>query len=125
MGRCPELESVVNLFRTTQCFLMERFFDRWNLERKCQVSNELEKVAASNNLEQPKDLSAEAWREYEFNGRTTPYRITSPLQLIMRPGGSTHRVIDAEGVVHCVPAPGQQGCVLRWKPKDPANPVQF
>lgn len=30
-----------------------------------------------------------------------------------------------EGIVHCVPAPGFQGCVLRWKSKDSNKPVEF
>jgi hypothetical protein len=68
------------------------------------------------------DISAEAWREYEHGGRT--FRIESPVTLYLRPGGSTHRVLDAEGVVHCNPAPGD-GCALRWKPRDPSQPVQF
>jgi len=55
----------------------------------------------------------EEWREYDFNGRV--YRINHPTKLSFRPGGTTHRVVDAEGVVHCVPAPGQGDCVLRWK----------
>lgn len=73
------------------------------------------------------DLTKEEWREYEWgqpNARTT-YRIGSPVTLFMRKGGTTHRVLDADGIVHLIPAPGQQGCVLRWKPKDATDPVQF
>ena len=55
----------------------------------------------------------EEWREYDFSGRV--YRITKPQKVMFRAGGTTHRVIDAEGIAHCVPAPGEQGCVLRWK----------
>jgi hypothetical protein len=69
------------------------------------------------------DLTDEVWREYDFAGRT--YRIDSPVALYQRPGGTTHRVVDAYDVVHCVPAPGHFGCALRWQTKDPANPVQF
>lgn len=68
-------------------------------------------------------LSDEAWREYDWLQRV--YRINNPVTLFSRHGGTTHRVLDAEGVVHCVPAPGEQGCVLRWKTKDPNKPVQF
>jgi hypothetical protein len=68
-------------------------------------------------------LQDEAWREYDFGGRT--YRIESPVSLFWAPGKTTHRVLDANGVVHCVPAPGERGCVLRWQTKDPSNPVQF
>lgn len=62
------------------------------------------------------DISMELWREYDFGGRV--YRIEKPAKLFMRPGGSTHRVVDSEGVAHCVPAPGFQGCALRWKQAD-------
>ena len=55
----------------------------------------------------------EEWREYDFGGRA--YRIDKPVSVQFRPGGETHRVTDAEGIVHCVPAPGQNGCALRWK----------
>jgi hypothetical protein len=70
---------------------------------------------------EPKDISKEQWREYDFGGRT--YRIESPRQLFI--GTTTHRVVDANGVVHCVPAPGQDGCAARWQPRDAADPVQF
>ena len=55
----------------------------------------------------------EEWREYDFGGRV--YRIDKPVSLHFREGGSTHRVVDEAGIVHCVPAPGKDGCVLRWK----------
>jgi hypothetical protein len=68
-------------------------------------------------------LSLEEWREYDFGGRI--YRIDRPETLWYRPGGQTHRVLDQEGVVHCVPAPGINGCVLRWRSKEGFAPVQF
>jgi len=55
----------------------------------------------------------EEWREYDFGGRV--YRIEKPASVQFRAGGETHRVTDADGIVHCLPAPGQNGCVLRWK----------
>lgn len=80
-------------------------------------------------LEGPLDLSDELWRSYEwiFNkfGQVRYYSITSPQKLWYRRDGSTHRILDAEGVVHCVPAPGERGCVLRWQSKDINNPVAF
>lgn len=69
------------------------------------------------------DLTDELWREYDFGGRT--YRITEPKALFLRAGGSTHRVLDAGGIVHCVPVPGSRGCALRWKPRYPRRPVAF
>lgn len=54
----------------------------------------------------------ETWREYDFCGRV--YRIEKPAVVEFRVGGETHRVTDSTGIVHCVPAPGVNGCVLRW-----------
>lgn len=69
------------------------------------------------------DISSEAWREYDFGGRI--YRIEQPMDLYMRPGGTTHRVVDDKGIVHCVPAPGYLGCALRWKSLPGLPPVKF
>lgn len=71
------------------------------------------------------DINCEEWREYDFNSRAEPYRINNPNKLFIRPGGTTHRVVDMTGVVHCVPAPGHNGCVLRWKNFDISKPVIF
>jgi hypothetical protein len=68
-------------------------------------------------------ITTEAFREYDFGGRV--YRINKPKTLFMRPGGTTHRVVDSKGMVHCVPAPGFNGCILRWQNKDPKVPVNF
>lgn len=57
------------------------------------------------------NISDEDWREYDFGGRV--YRITTPKLLYI--GNTTHRILDSEGIFHCVPAPGHNGCVLRWK----------
>jgi len=70
---------------------------------------------------QLKSLKDEAWREYEFEGRV--YRIRNPESLAV--GLTTHRVVDSTGVVHCIPAPGYFGCVLRWMPRPGADPVAF
>lgn len=69
------------------------------------------------------DLTVEEWREYDLGCRV--YRIDSPVSLVTRPGGTTHRVVDSNGIVHCLPAPGVNGCVLRWKSKDENKPVDF
>ena len=70
---------------------------------------------------QQRDITDELWREYDFGGRV--YRIDSPKALVV--GTTTHRVVGSDGLVHCVPAPGLQGCVLRWQPRDPTKPIQF
>jgi hypothetical protein len=62
-----------------------------------------------------RSLSGEIYREYVFG--TTIYRIDSPVALFI--GTTTHRVLDGTGLVHCVPAPGEHGCVVRWLPKNP------
>ena len=69
------------------------------------------------------DLTSEEWREYDFGGRV--YRIGHPKTLYYRVGGTTHRVVDSDGVIHCVPIPGAYGCVLRWANKEGVPPVQF
>lgn len=73
------------------------------------------------------DLTGEATRIYEFGTGVNRYSyvIPRPKTLVYRAQGTTHRVTDHEGVVHCVPAPGHQACVLMWVPKDKSNPVQF
>lgn len=58
------------------------------------------------------DASREFWREYDFGGRV--YHIIKPIGVYWRNGGSTHRVVDCDGITHCVPSPGVNGCVLRW-----------
>jgi len=69
------------------------------------------------------DLSCEEYREIVT--RDGVYRIDAPVKLIRRDGGSTHRVVDATGVVHCYVAPESGLSVTRWKAKDPTKPVSF
>lgn len=71
----------------------------------------------------PFDLTSEAWREYDFDGRT--YRIERPQALYYRPAGSTHRILDSNGVVHCIPFGKGTGSVLRWENFDKSKPVNF
>lgn len=68
-----------------------------------------------------KSLRDEQWREYEFGGRT--YRIPNPRRLYV--GNTTHRVVDSKGIIHCIPAPGKEGCVLRWAVKKGKSEVAF
>ena len=70
-----------------------------------------------------RDITCEQWREYEFGGIT--YRIEEPVKLYYRIGGATHRVLTKDGVAHCVPRPGADGCVLRWKNFPGRDPVNF
>lgn len=70
------------------------------------------------------DLPDVEWREYDFGGRV--YRINRPVKLWISSSGSTHRLLDSEGVVHCVPFPSHHGCALRWKKiQDSDNPCRF
>ena len=61
------------------------------------------------------DISSEQWREYQFLGGQA-IRIEAPLKLNVSASGG-HRVFDAEGVSHYVPA----GWIhLKWTAKDGA-----
>lgn len=71
------------------------------------------------------DITCELWRSYDIPGRDGRYTISNPQKLFIREGGTTHRVLDSEGIVHCVPAPGNCGCILTWKNKDPEKPCNF
>lgn len=71
------------------------------------------------------DVTSELWREYDMEtdfGRRV-YRIESPVKVIFREGGSTHRVVGPNGVVHLLPGPGYRNCVIRWEPRDVNKPV--
>lgn len=70
-----------------------------------------------------KDITDELYREYEWPARDTPYRIEYPQELYV--GTTTHRIVDSARVVHCVPAPGYHGCVLRWVVRPGEKTVKF
>lgn len=85
-----------------------------------------------------RSIDGEIWREYEWDeirqnkigdlyrtGERITYRIINPVLLFIRPGGTTHRVVDSEGIAHCVPAVGLLGCVIRWKNPADSEPVNF
>ncbi len=82
---------------------------------------------AGKELVGPLSLKDEHWREYEFlvegDDQLRVYRIEKPVALYYRIGGTTHRVVDEDGVTHCVPTVGYLGCVLRWKAEP--DPVSF
>lgn len=66
---------------------------------------------------EPVDISKEEWREYVLHKQV--YRITNPKSLVLNENSTIHRITDAEGVVHCVPAPGIFETVVRYYSKDP------
>jgi len=83
-------------------------------------------------------IDGELWREYEWDevrqdragilrrtGERVIYHIDGPLTLFIRPGGTTHRVVDSTGIAHCVPAVGLMGCIVRWKNPVGSKPVNF
>lgn len=76
----------------------------------------------------PLDLADEVYREYEVLGTGLVYRISDPVSLWYRNGGSTHRILDSSGVVHCVAFPASLNgtpVVLRWVPRKPEQAVTF
>ena len=60
------------------------------------------------------DISSEEWREVVTNEGLT-FRIPKPVTLIIRKGGSTHRVINTNGEVWCYVAPETGKSVIKWK----------
>ena len=85
-----------------------------------------------------RSIDGELWREYEWDevrsdengilhrtGERVTYHIDGPNSLFIRPGGTTHRIVDSTGVAHCVPAVGLLGCVIRWKNPIGDKPVKF
>ena len=62
-----------------------------------------------------KDISNEMWREIYFLKTEKTYRIKYPKTLIIRKGGSTHRVVDSDDIVHCYAAPEFGETVIKWK----------
>jgi len=79
-----------------------------------------------------KDISHELWREYEWlvdtndhSLGTTTYRIENPVKLFFYKGSTTHRVVDKDGISHCIPSVGEKGCILRWYNGEDKIPVNF
>jgi hypothetical protein len=50
-------------------------------------------------------------------------RVDNPREVFYRPGGETHRVVDKDGVVAILPAPGTNGCWIVIEPADPEKPA--
>ena len=59
----------------------------------------------------PNDVSSEIFRTYHY-GDGTSYTIHRPKQLYLLSGGSSHRVVDGDGVTHC---PRRPWNAITWK----------
>lgn len=76
---------------------------------------------------QCKDTTNELWREYRYEdaqGKPRTYRIARPRRMYYYRGCTTHRVLDADGLVHVVPAVSQGGCVMVYQPIDVNDPCR-
>jgi len=71
------------------------------------------------------DISSEEYRTIIFPGLDAEYRIDHPVTLIIRKGGTTHRVVDENGEVHCYLDPSLGLTVIKWKSKEGEAPVAF
>ena len=76
-----------------------------------------------------RDISLELWRNYRWrdpiSGEFVAHRISKPFTLYYEQGHTTHRIVDEDGIVHCIPAPGYFGCVLTWQNPPETAPVSF
>ncbi len=71
------------------------------------------------------DLRGEVKRTYHF-ASGHEYHIFDPVTLYTRPGGTTHRVLDETGTVHCIAFPGPNAdTIVTWQPKQEDKPVSF
>jgi hypothetical protein len=80
------------------------------------------------NLVGPLDISMESWRRYSWPGAPSPasYTIQDPVGLYYHEGGTTHRVVDIRGVVHCVPCGRlHPHTVITWETKFGQPPVRW
>lgn len=63
------------------------------------------------------DIENEEYREYILPNKEI-YKIVNPKFLYLRDGGSTHRIVDSSGVIHCIPFGKDASVVLRWKNRE-------
>lgn len=76
-------------------------------------------------LSGPFDVSTELYREY-VQADGSVYRIENPIGMYRREGGTTHRVVDVNGLVHCVPCGVlHPNVVIRWVNRDINKPVNW
>jgi hypothetical protein len=68
-------------------------------------------------------VTSELWREYVWEDGFT-YKVTLPERLYVKrkESGDSHRVVDADGVVHYVPVGWR---ILRWTNKPNQPEVEF
>ena len=70
------------------------------------------------------DISDELWREVHLSSGLK-LRIDNPATLIIRKGGSTHRVVDSDGVVYCYVAPETGHSYIKWMARPSKPAVRF
>lgn len=92
---------------------------------KLEIKKNAEPIVATPSDLNKFDISCEEYREYYLVASDYTYRINNPVSLYVRKGGTTHRVIDADGVAHCVLSPETGRSVLRWKNKANQKEVMF
>lgn len=71
-----------------------------------------------------RDISTEEVRVYETAG-IGEYRISNPVGVYLREGGTTHRIVDSQGICHCIAFPNEGRTVLRWQNKDLTVPCNW
>lgn len=75
------------------------------------------------------NIGKELYRIYEWtdpiSGNQIKHTVNRPVILFYESGHSCHRVVDANDIVHCVPAVGYFGCIVYWENADKDNPVNF
>lgn len=61
------------------------------------------------------NISVEEYREYEVLGERSVYRINNPVGLYRDEERTFHRIVDHDGVIHCILFPNGGRTVLRAK----------
>ena len=72
----------------------------------------------------PLDISHESERTYYW-GKNRKYWVAIAKPRTLWVGKTTHRVVDADGSVHIVPAVGVYGCYVIYSVKEGEEPVKF
>ena len=69
------------------------------------------------------NISDETVRTYYTMG-VKVHEIVDPIAVYIRPGGTTHRVVDSTGLVHCVAFPNMGRTTFTWRNHDQTTPVK-